>query len=300
MFPDRRKHTKKKFVLSPAEQKEFLEIEKRSNSWLSKFKENNKGLIAIREEDNDPLSLPQVAFCSPDESGRALTRDQCNTSVFKHELPEDYEEHWCINAPITTGRLDDHRRPVISMLRLPKPSIWITMTNLIRFVNKKTKDYKMSKFKLKKTYDINSKSDFKIFEKAVTKLNVSIQYTHAVLRYAGRFPLPGGKGKEATHASHLCQNSLCIRNTHLTVESAAENESRKRCAGLIICKTCFQSIGNSCSHKTRCLNVNKIICHSCLLKSGSVVDSIPIKRKQEIHDLECHRTKIAKLMCKMK
>jgi len=68
---------------------------------------------------------------------------------------------------------------------------------------------------------------------------------------------------EGYHASHLCHNGRCLRDSHIRVEPAALNQQRKGCVGQLVCMACH-SRWQLCEHKpVACLRLTPFVCNAC-------------------------------------
>lgn len=73
---------------------------------------------------------------------------------------------------------------------------------------------------------------------------------HILALYKGTGQVPYRSRRET--ASHLCHNKLCIKPSHLTVESIGANGKRNNCLAYRFCKVSKRCI-NACGHTPRCL-----------------------------------------------
>lgn len=73
--------------------------------------------------------------------------------------------------------------------------------------------------------------------------------THIALRASQKFPLPR---QHKTDASHLCHNPVCVRPSHLVVETRRENHMRKNCIIKIQCYSC-NAVAHTCPHHPPCI-----------------------------------------------
>lgn len=56
-------------------------------------------------------------------------------------------------------------------------------------------------------------------------------------------------------ASHLCDNSMCVRVDHLAWEDRLNNIRRKGCGGQTTCDHCSHTV-NVCKHEPRCIKLS--------------------------------------------
>lgn len=66
------------------------------------------------------------------------------------------------------------------------------------------------------------------------------------------------------NVSHNCHNTLCNRDTHLSLMTPKENNAKNiHCIGLAMCPRCAVTM-KICQHTTPCLGIIKTVCSNCI------------------------------------
>lgn len=145
--------------------------------------------------------------------------DAIKTDVKKHDLSSEFEAYWCHEKVDTRGnRANATGRAARPMINVQDGAEENSRKNRQEDLKSIGKTKRASK---------NTRAD------GTRTTYTKYLGTHVMLYAKGRqIPRPG------FHASHLCHNERCVRDSHLRVENEALNQQRKGCAGVLVCSVC--------------------------------------------------------------
>ena len=107
-----------------------------------------------------------------------------------------------------------------------------------------------------------------LYQKIFTKKNSDLGQTGRSAQTAfllHRVAFLGANGHDAHgHVSHLCNNPRCFNPDHLVDETPQANNSRKGCAGPIICSVHHHLVVDLCTHYPRCIRPEREDVNCCL------------------------------------